>query len=144
MFSGVNSGGLRRVHSILEYASRNLNKIGIELPIVMFKEDEETADCMTTAVACVIPDAIRACDFPNHIEEPLLRQFDYDQHDRGEERSAAMLESYDTSEYYKHVEYRNELDALSKKQYKESYIPYRLDSFKFAEFAAWLNTQKLA
>ncbi len=59
MFNGTNSGTIKRVYSILQFAARNLQKVDIEIPHVIFREDDESLDGAVTACGFILPDAVR-------------------------------------------------------------------------------------
>lgn len=146
MFNGTNSGTIKRVHSILQFAARNLKRAGIEIPHVMFREDDESLDGAVTACGFILPDEVRtigwdairsynghwADDFlPNiaGLADPLV-PFDV--------TTDFMVERVRYSDSYHKVLSERRSYAYT------SYVDYSEDKFVLPEFNDWMRRQRLA
>jgi len=147
MFDGTNCGTLRRVHTILEYAQRNMRKIGVDFPLVKFHEDEESLDGALTAVGCVLPDVMRDFKWDESRWNHFYGEFQGDQHDP-DERNIPW--ECTTKAYFEHVSDKTELHNLqiSRRAIDPKgmgyYKDYAYDNFLFVEFSDWMNRQRLA
>lgn len=122
IYSGTNSGTVRRTFEILQYVARNIEKIGLEIPHTIFREDEESLDGATTACGFIIPNALR--DF-----------------------ATIRAEKLDTKRYHQFVTERNAAHkvAMEGRDFRgEEYRDYQFDEFRLTDFSDWMNAQRLA
>jgi hypothetical protein len=149
MFNGTNSGTIKRTFTILQWAARNLKRAGIEIPTVMFREDEESLDGAVTACGFILPDEVRTIGWDtypsyygtDHWSDLFLPNI------RAEEDALVPFDV--TTEY---LLGRVENDDATHKVLSErrgfggytGYEDYSRDSFKLPHFTHWLNRQRLA
>lgn len=144
MFNGTNSGTIKRVYSILQFAARNFNRVGIQIPHVIFREDGESLDGAVTSCGFILPDAIR------EIGWDAYPSFD------GDHWADAFLPKEDplvpfdvtTEDMLRRVEYSDARHkALAERRGYgafDSYTDYSQDLFMLPEFNDWMRRQRLA
>lgn len=134
VFNGTNSGTIKRVFDIIQYTVRNLNKIGVEIPHAIFREDTESLDGATTACGFIIPDYFRQFDWTSipDSKSSIVNQFLPGSY------ALDIQEPWEctTNEYHKYVTYRDGIHI--------SYKDYEYDNFNLAEFGDWMKRQRLA
>lgn len=148
MFNGTNSGTIKRVYSILQFAARNFNRVGIQIPHVIFREDGESLDNAVTSCGFILPDAIREIGWDHnpsldgvHWEDIFLPNIS-----AGED----PLVPFDvtTEDMLRRVEYSDARHkALAERRGYgafDSYIDYSQDRFMLPEFNDWMRRQRLA
>lgn len=142
IYEGTNSGTLRRIFKILQYAVRNLAKAGIEVPHTMFHEDEESLDGALTAVGFIIPNELRNFSFefyryPN--DDYFGQPYPFQDHE-------VLPWAVSTKEYHDWVVDRNNLEARMSDpaEGRSWHKPYDQDKFLLSEFGDWMGRQRLA
>lgn len=137
MFEGVNCGTVRRIHHILKYAQRNLARVGVDIPVVSFHEDEESLDGAITGAAMVFPDK--------------LRQFSFDCSELTHDGNYPPLTTH-------YGDWPSEWDVTTRNYYEEilhsehiasrAFIPSSgpnpdHEKFTLVEFSEWMRKQRL-
>jgi hypothetical protein len=148
MFNGTNSGTIKRVYSILQFAARNLNRVGIQIPHVIFREDAESLDGAVTSCGFILPDVIREIGWDaypsfdgDHWADAFLPDI------RATEDPLVPF-NVTTEEMLSRVEYSDaHHKVLSERRgygVLNSYTDYSQDRFMLPEFNDWMNRQRLA
>lgn len=148
MFNGTNSGTIKHVYSILQFAARNFNRVGIQIPHVIFREDGESLDNAVTSCGFILPDAIREIGWDaypsfdgDHWADAFLPNI------RAEE-DPLVAYPVTTEDMLNRVEWS---DARHKSMSElrgygnfTSYVDYSQDRFMLPEFTDWMSRQRLA
>ncbi len=148
MFNGTNSGTIKRVYSILQFAARNFNRVGIQIPHVIFREDGESLDNAVTSCGFILPDAIREIGWDaypsfdgDHWADAFLPNI------RAEE-DPLVPEEMTTETMYARVEIENSRHKTfaERRGYDncKGYKDYEHDRFVLPEFTDWMRRQRLA
>ncbi len=148
MFNGTNSGTIKRVYSILQFAARNFNRVGIQIPHVIFREDGESLDGAVTACGFILPDAVREIGWDaypsfdgDHWADAFLPNI------RAQEDPLVPF-AVTTEDMLRRVEYSDARHkALAERRGYgafDSYTDYSQDRFMLPEFNDWMRRQRLA
>lgn len=145
IFEGRNSGGVRRTYEILRYISRNFARVGIKLPYIVFREDNDSLDGATTACGFIFPDTFREIDWDNAHELVSNKPFD----SLLIHAHMDIINPYDvsTDDLYKKIQkvdaeikvlhelrgYRNETNAA---------LEPAVERFHLPEVTSWLSRQR--
>lgn len=148
MFNGTNSGTIKRVYSILQFAARNLQKVGIEVPHVIFREDGESLDGAVTSCGFILPNAARQIvweTYPSfngyHWADEFLPNIRAQENPLVPFSVTTELLSYKVLEFNQlHDEMKNSREKGHRTDYKD----YMYDKFCLPEFTDWMSRQKLA
>lgn len=148
MFNGTNSGTIKRVYSILQYAARNFHKVGIELPHVIFREDGESLDGAVTSCGFILPDAARKIVWETqpsfhgyHWADEFLPNIQAQEEPLMPFAVTTELLSYKVLGFN---QLHDEMKNYCKNGHRTDYKDYMYDKFCLPEFTDWMNRQRLA
>lgn len=148
MYNGTNSGTIKRVYSILQFAARNLHKVGIEVPHVIFHEDAESLDGAVTACGFILPDAVREIVWDTHPSFDGNHWADAFLPNIHAKEDPLVPEEMTTEVMYARVEVENARHKTfaERRGYGnfKGYKDYEYDRFLLPEFTDWMRRQRLA